>query len=65
MCIHLKIYETIFLSFCVFPLKHFDVFWMFLLLSAIFDMFFCKDFPTFLWPNKTQGSQYVLSSHQE
>ena len=25
MCIHLKIYETIFASFCVFPLKHFDV----------------------------------------
>ena len=57
MCIHLKIYETIFAPFCVFPLKHFDVFWMFLLLLTNFDMVPCKDFPTFLWPNKTQGRQ--------
>ena len=27
MCIHLKVYETAFVSFCVFLLQHFDFFW--------------------------------------
>ena len=55
MCTHLKISEIIFASFYVFLLEHFDVFLMFLMLFVIFEMPFCKCFPTFLWPNKTQG----------
>ena len=54
ICISLKIYETIFASFCVLLMEHFDFFLMILLLFAVFDMVFCKDFPTFLWTNKTR-----------
>ena len=43
MCIHLKIHEIIFVSFCEFSLGHFDVFRLFLLLFSIFDMAFCKN----------------------
>ena len=52
MYIHLQTYEIIF----VFLLGHFDDFWMFLQFF-MFDMIFCKDFCTFLQPNKTQGRE--------
>ena len=42
MCIHLKIYIIIFDSFCVLLLEHFDLFSMFLVLSAMFDIVFRK-----------------------
>ena len=44
-----------FVSFYVFPMD--DIFLMFLPPFAMFYMVFCKDFPTFLQPNKTQGRQ--------
>ena len=46
MCIHLQIYEIIFVSFCVFLLENFYVFWMFLLFSK-FAMIFVRIFPHF------------------
>ena len=61
MCIHLKIYEIIFISFCVFLLKIPKTFWCFLnifLLFSMFDMVFCNDFRTFLEPNQTQSRFY-------
>ena len=45
MCIHLKIQKIVSDSFCVFSLEHFDIFGMFLLLLAVLNMIFCKDFP--------------------
>ena len=33
--------------FCVFPLEHIYVFWIFLLLFPMLDKVFCKDFTTF------------------
>ena len=48
MFMHLKIYNVIIVSFCVFVLEHFDVFKMFLLLLAMFHVVFCiKTFPHF------------------
>ena len=48
MFIHLKIYKIIFVSFPVFPLEYTDAFWIFLLLFAMFDMFFLVNiFPHF------------------
>ena len=41
-----KIYEIIFVSFCLFPLEHFDFFLMFLLLFAMFDTRFSHIFRT-------------------
>ena len=64
MCFHLKICVIILFSFSMFPLEDFDVFWIFLLLFIISDMVFGKDFPTFLWPNKTQGRQYNPSFYR-
>ena len=51
MCIHLKIYEITFVSFCVFPLNYFDFFKCFycflLMLSLLSLIFFVKIFPCF------------------
>ena len=49
----------IFDSFCVFLLEHFDVLWMYLLLSAMFDKIFAKD------SKKTSTFMTKLSKRQE
>ena len=59
---HLKIYKTIFACFCVFPLEHFDIFWMFLLLFAIFNIYgFFKTFPLFYDQIKHKGGNRLYS----
>ena len=68
MCVHLKIYEIISDSFCVFPLEHFDVFECFYSCWLCSNMVFCKDhfvMTTLLWPNKTKGRQYIPFYHRE
>ena len=54
MCFHLKIYEILFNSFCVFLLEHIDVFSMLLLLPVIKNKTIIQ--------NKTEDRQSVASS---
>ena len=55
MCFHLRIYLKLFNSSCVFLLEHIDVFWMFLLLSAIKNKTIIQ--------NKTEDWHSVTSSN--
>ena len=61
---HLKIHGIIFASLRV-PVGTFWCFLNVLLVLAMFNTIFCKDLPTFLRPNRTQGRQKVLFVHQQ
>ena len=58
MCIQLKTYVTKFCSFCVFLLKHFDVFWMFLLLFANFSGAFLWRFSLIFMTMHKEGNRF-------
>ena len=64
MCIHLQIYEIIFVLFCMFLLEHFDVFCMFLLLS-VFDMVFVRIFPHFYNQIKYKSGISILPTRMK
>ena len=59
MCIHLKIYQIMFVSFCVFLFEHFYVFWMFYCCWLCSKWFSTETFPHF--PNQMKqkaGSRF-------
>ena len=64
MCIHLQIYEIIFVLFCMFLLEHFDVFCMFLLLP-VFDMVFVRICPHFYNQIKYKSGISILPTRMK